>query len=111
MKPATSSPSFSARATGCGGPVQKRCCRRFSQPGAWLLEIPPGVSIAGHVALPAPQRDLEPFADRVARALVVGVGVGERVRGQGPSADLAHDALLGLARGGVDQHVADAGTR
>ena len=53
---------------------------QFSQPGPLGFLIAPGVSIAGTSACAAPQRDAEPLADRVARALVVGVGVGERVR-------------------------------
>ncbi len=47
VKPATSSPSPSARATGWGGPVQKRPCTAFSQRGALGFLIAPGVSIAG----------------------------------------------------------------
>ena len=42
----------------------------------------------------------------MAGALVVGVGVRERVGRQGASAQLAQDPPLGLARRGVDQHVA-----
>src|SRR5919204_6332454 len=58
------------------------------------------------IRLAAPQREPESLADRVAGALVVGVAVGERVRGDPPSGDLAHDPAPRVTRGRVHQHVA-----
>ena len=58
------------------------------------------------VALAAPQLDTEPLADLLARALMIRVGVGERM-GRDPVAfDLAEDAPSREPRPGIHQHVA-----
>ena len=80
---------------GGAGPVQKRACKRVDPAAAPCgLLIAPGRLHRRHVVLPAPQRDPQLLADRVAGALVVGVGVGQRVRGDRPAGDLAHDPPL-----------------
>src|SRR3984957_638626 len=56
-----------------------------------------------HVLASAPKRDLQPFADRVTRALVVGMRMRQRVRAELAPFQLVHDPRLGLARAGVDQ--------
>src|SRR4051812_3645578 len=59
------------------------------------------------VGLAAPERDAERLADLLARALVVRVGVRERVRRDLAVLELAQDARAGASGGGVYQHVAD----
>src|SRR3954452_4663331 len=58
------------------------------------------------IGLVAPERDAEGLADLLARSLVVGMRVGERMRRDGATLELAQDAAPRAARGGVDQHVA-----
>ncbi len=59
------------------------------------------------IELAAPQRDAELLADLVARALVVGVGVGQRVRGDRPSPQLLRIEPACVAGAGVDEHVTE----
>ena len=59
------------------------------------------------VALRAPQRNPERLADAPARALVVGVGVRERVRAQWMAAKLAQDAPVRELRPGIDQNIVE----
>jgi len=61
----------------------------------------------GHLGLAAPQRNGQNLADGVTGALVIGVGVRERVCKDGAPAQLAQDPPLGPARTGVDQHVVE----
>ena len=67
-----------------------------------------GAHALGHrcVVFSAPQRDLQRFADGVARAEVVRVGVGEGVGAHGATGELAQDALAVAGGAGVDQDVA-----
>jgi hypothetical protein len=58
------------------------------------------------VSFSTPKRDVEGLADRVARAVVVRVGVGERVCGDGAAGQLAEDALAVAGGAGVDEDVA-----
>jgi hypothetical protein len=59
------------------------------------------------VALAAPERDPERLADGVAGAVVVGVGMGQRVGGDTASLELAQDAPASAGGARVDQYVAD----
>ena len=57
------------------------------------------------VGLPHPVGDRELGADAVACALVIGMGVGERVRGDLAALELLEDAAAVVARGGVDEDI------
>ena len=59
------------------------------------------------VALADPQGDVQGAADLVGGALVVRVGVGQRVGGDLVGADLLEDLAARVAGAGVDQHVLD----
>jgi hypothetical protein len=59
------------------------------------------------VGVADPEGDLEVLADVVAGPLVVGVSVGERVRGERVALDLTQDAAGGVAGRGIDQDVLD----
>src|ERR1039458_8356037 len=90
---------------GWSGPVAG--LQMFDQARRLAAPDPPERLHRGDVTLPAPQGNPEPLTDRVACALAVRMGMGERVRGHRPPVDLSHDPLLALPGGGVDEHVPD----
>src|SRR5581483_8687617 len=59
-----------------------------------------------HIVGPTPEWDAELLADRVARAVVIEMGVRERVRGDRAAGDLAQDPSLVESEPSVNQNVA-----
>ena len=59
------------------------------------------------IARAAPQRDSQRLADRVARSVVVGMRVRERMRSDTAADQLAQDPPVAELGGGGDQHIRD----
>jgi hypothetical protein len=59
------------------------------------------------VPLAAPKRDIERIADGMARAIVVGMGVGQRMRSYAMPRELTEDAPMVKHGTGVDEDIAD----
>lgn len=75
----------------------------------WMLE-PADATRSLHrrdIARPAPQRDAQFGADGVARTLMVGVGVGQRVGAQLPPCELAQDPPARVLGARIHEHIRD----
>ena len=104
-KPATSSPSRSARSTLCGGPFPDSPDDPVDRvPGRRLLHRPASLHRVDVIDV-AGERDAAGFADVLGDSLVVGVDVGERDHRDLAPLDLAEDPAAVPAPAGVDQHV------
>lgn len=74
----------------------------MAPPGRW-----PSPLSHVRVALAAPKRDRECVADGVARPIVVGMGVRQRVRAYATPGQLTEDAPMGKLGARVDEDIAD----
>ena len=73
----------------------------------WRSPMSLGFSAGVDVLLSHPVRDAEALAHGVRCALVVGMGVGEGVRGEGAPLELLDDLARGEAGRGVDEDVVE----